>query len=233
MRALLLHDLGVADYGHVLELQERLVEMRQRGDVSDLVLLVEHPHVFTIGRGGNERHLLDQGDIPLFRVTRGGDITYHGPGQMVAYPIIDLRSHLRKAVHRYLRELEESTIATLSDFGMSARRMPPWTGLWIENRKIASIGIRVRKGVTFHGLALNVSTDLAYFERIVPCGLSWAEMTSMEKELGRRVPFSDVKERWARAFAERLGYSELKPLCQEGIPIGLKSDSRVAPTTSG
>ncbi|MGH7846266.1 MAG: lipoyl(octanoyl) transferase LipB [Candidatus Binatia bacterium] len=231
MRILLFKDLGTVDYQSTLALQEKLVAQRQAGQVADLLLTVEHPHVFTLGRAGKEQHLLDRREVPFVRTSRGGDITYHGPGQMVAYPIIDLRSTLRKAVHGYLRQIEEATIATLKKFRIRARRSPPWTGIWIENRKIASIGITVRKGVTFHGLALNVSPDLNYFKRIIPCGLSWAEVTSIEKELGRTIPLSEVKDEWVRNFVDRLGYTELKTLCPEDIQIGSRSNSPAVPIT--
>jgi lipoate-protein ligase B len=231
MRTLLFKDLGTVDYQSALALQEKLVERRQAGQVADLLLLLEHSHVFTLGRAGKEQHLLHQGSVPFVRTTRGGDITYHGPGQMVAYPIMDLRSTLRRAVHAYLQQLEEVTVTTLEKFAIRAHRSPPWTGIWIGNRKIASIGITVRKGVTFHGLALNVSPELDYFKRIIPCGLSWAEVTSMEKELGKIIPLSDVKDEWTRNFVDRLGYTELKTLCPEDIQIGSRSNSPAVPIT--
>jgi lipoyl(octanoyl) transferase len=200
--------------------------------VADVLLTVEHPHVFTIGRGGKEQHLLDRGKIPFVRANRGGDITYHGPGQMVIYPIVDLRSTLRKAVHVYLRQLEEITVKTLERFDIIARRFPPWTGVWIDDRKIASIGVRVRRGVTFHGLALNVAPDLSYFDRMIPCGLSWAQVTSMKKELRKKIALTDVKAEWVRNFVARLGYTEVKELCPENIQTGSKSNSPAVPITS-
>ena len=121
--------------------------------------------------------------VPVHRTSRGGDVTYHGPGQLVVYPIVDLRSRLRKDVHRYLHNLEQTTIQTLAEFDLQAGRKPPFTGIWIGNRKIAAIGVAVRRGITLHGLALNVNTDLSFFQRIIPCGLAWAEVTSMEREL--------------------------------------------------
>jgi lipoate-protein ligase B len=129
---------------------------------------------------------------------------------MVVYPIIDLRSKLRKEVHRYLRNLETSAIRTLNDFGLDGIRRPPYTGIWIDNRKIAAIGISVRRGITFHGLALNVNTDLSYFSRIIPCGLNWADVTSMARELGREQSQSEVRERFLHHFAECLGYSKIE-----------------------
>jgi len=209
---LICRDLGRLEYLAALELQENLVLQKQRGTLSDVLVFVEHLHVFTLGRGGKQLHVLDAGDVPVHRISRGGDVTYHGPGQMVVYPIVDLRSKLRKDVHRYLRNLEQSAIQTLADFGLKSERKPPFTGIWMANRKIAAIGVAVRRGITFHGLALNVNTDLAYFKRIVPCGLSWAETTSMERELGAPQNISAVKESFSRHFADIFGYGEVTQL---------------------
>lgn len=231
MGTLLFKELGEMEYLAALSLQERLVELKQKEKRPDMVLLVEHPHVFTIGRGGKESNLLCPGEVPVYRTGRGGDATYHGPGQMVAYPLLDLRSTLRRDVHRYLRQIERIVIHTLKDFGLRAERMPPWTGIWLEKRKIASIGVAVRRGITYHGLALNVNTDLSYFQRIVPCGLRWAEVTSMEKELGRKLPIEQVKERFLSHFVKEFGYAELKELCHEDIQIGSRSVPPAVPTT--
>ena len=232
MRTLLFRDLGTIDYLSALALQEKLLACRQAGVLGDVLLMLEHAHVFTSGRGGKEQHLLSPGAIPCYRTSRGGDMTYHGPGQIVVYPVIDLRSRLRKSVHAYLRGLEEITMTTLQRFGISARRMPPWSGLWIENRKIASVGIAVRRQVSCHGLALNVSTDLSYFNRIVPCGLTWAQMTSMEKELGKHVSLREVKNAWVHDFVAQFGYEQLEELCPADIQIGLKSQLPAVPTIS-
>ena len=171
MSALLYKDLGQIDYWAALELQQKLVETKQRQLLPDILLVLEHPHVYTIGRGGNASNVLSVQDVPLYRTNRGGDVTYHGPGQMVVYPIVDLRSKLRRAVHHYLINLELTIIGTLQDFGLLGIRRPPYTGIWIDDKKIAAIGIAVRRSIAFHGLALNVNTDLSYFNRIIPCGL--------------------------------------------------------------
>jgi len=228
MRTLLLTDLGRMDYLAALSLQERLLELKQQQSFADILLLVEHPHVFTLGRSGKESNVLSPGEIPVLRTSRGGDVTYHGPGQLVAYPILDLNSTLRKDVHRYLRNLELATIDALASFGLVADSKPPWTGVWIENRKIASIGVAVRKRITYHGVALNVNPDLSYFNRIVPCGLSWAEVTSIRKELGREISPEHVKREFVRNFVARFGFEELKELCLEDIPTGLKSERLAA-----
>ncbi len=219
------------DFLATLLLQERLVEVKLREDLSDILLLVEHPSVFTIGRGGKDSNLVCPEEVPVYRTNRGGDVTYHGPGQMVVYPLLDLRSRLRKDVHRYLRNIEMTSMQTINDFGLQGRRRPPWTGVWIGNRKVAAIGVAVRRGITFHGLALNINTDLTYFDRIVPCGLSWAEVTSMEKELGKELSVEQVKQQFVCHFVETFGYSELKELCHEDIQIGSKSEIPAVPTT--
>jgi lipoate-protein ligase B len=231
MRTLLYKHLGQSEYLSVLSLQERIVE-KKTGAFPDVLLLVEHPHVFTIGRGGKEKHLLERGGIPFYRTSRGGDITYHGPGQLVAYPLIDLRSKLRQAVHVYLRGLEKVLIKTLGAFGIAGRRNPPWTGVWVENRKIASVGISVRRGITCHGAALNVNTDLRYFGRIIPCGLPWAETTSMQRELGRELSMLQVKQAFIRAFVRQFHYGELEELCHEDIHSGSRLEPPEVPVIS-
>lgn len=210
MAQLFYQDLGRLDFLAALSRQEQLIELKQRQAVADILLFVEHPHVYTIGRSGDLNNVLAAQDVPLHRASRGGDVTYHGPGQLVVYPIIGLRSKLRKDVHRYVKNLEMTAIETLKNFGLEARRRPPYTGIWIDNRKIAAMGIAVRRGITFHGLALNVNTDLSYFDRIIPCGLSWADVTSMAKELGKDPSVHNVRESFLRHFAELFGYTEIE-----------------------
>lgn len=215
MAKLLYKILGQLDYLAALAVQERLVELKQREPSADILLFVEHPHVYTLGRGGNELNVLSAQDVPVHRASRGGDVTYHGPGQLVVYPIVDLRSKLRKDVHRYVRNLEQSAIQTLADFGIATTRRPPHTGIWIDDRKIAAIGVAVRRCITYHGLALNVNTDLSYFQRIIPCGLAWAEVTSMRKELGKEQDITEVPERFTHHFARIFGYEEvIEPTAQ-------------------
>ena len=203
-------DLGRTGYPAALALQERIVELKQQEPSADVILFVEHPHVYTLGRGGKSSNLLAPQEVPVVRTSRGGDVTYHGPGQLVIYPLIDLRSKLRKDVHRYLRNLEMSVVRTLKDFGLDSVQRPPYSGIWIGNRKIAAIGIAVRRGITFHGLALNVNTDLSYFSRIIPCGLTWAEVTSMSRELRVEQDQSKVKNRFLHHFAELFSYRDVK-----------------------
>jgi lipoate-protein ligase B len=216
---LLYQSLGRMDYLAALELQEQLVKRKQLEPSPDILLFVEHPHVYTLGRGGNEANVLAPLEVPVHRTGRGGDVTYHGPGQLVVYPIVDLRSKLRKDVHRYVRNLELSAIRTLRDFALNGARRPPYTGIWVGDRKIAAIGVAVRRSVTFHGLALNVNTDLSYFKRIVPCGLTWADVTSMAQDLGAEQSVERVRERFLQNFAEVFGYSKIEKVEDGGWRI--------------
>ena len=216
MRRLLYKDLGRMEYLAALALQEKVVALKQRNGLRDVLLLVEHPHVYTLGRGGHATNVREPADVPVYRTSRGGDVTYHGPGQLVAYPLIDLRSKLRKAVHDYLARLELTVILTLRDYGLHGTRRPPYTGIWIGDKKIAAIGVAVSRGISYHGLALNVNTDLSYFGRIVPCGLTWAEVTSMANELGKEQDQERVKDTFLQQFARLFDYSEL----QESLEIG-------------
>jgi lipoate-protein ligase B len=209
MSALIYQNLGRLEYRAAVALQERLVAARQLQQAPDMLLFVEHPPVYTLGRGGKEANVLAPKEVPVYRTSRGGDVTYHGPGQLVVYPIIDLRSKLRKDVHRYVRNLELSAIRTLADFGIEAVRRPPFTGIWVDDRKIAAIGVAVRRSITFHGLALNVNTELSYFERIIPCGLAWAEVTSMARELGQNQSLEEVRDKFLRHFAAIFGYQDV------------------------
>jgi lipoyl(octanoyl) transferase len=188
---LVVQDLGRRPYGEVLELQRNLCQRRIAGEITeDLLLLVEHEPVVTLGRGTRGHSLplppaeLERRGIPVYEVERGGDVTFHGPGQLVGYPILDLREH-REDLHWYLRSLEAALIAGLDTLGIAAGPNPGLTGVWTRGRKLASIGIHVKQWVTFHGFALNVNTDLSYFDLIVPCGIRDVVMTSVALELGR------------------------------------------------
>jgi lipoate-protein ligase B len=220
MYTLYFQDLGKLEYVSALAVQEKLVQLRQRQLLADTLLFVEHPHVYTLGRGGQVNNVIAAGGLPVYRTSRGGDVTYHGPGQLVVYPIIDLRSKLRKDVHRYLRNLELSAIRTLQDFGLAASRRPPYTGIWIASRKIAAIGIAVRRAITFHGLALNVNTELSYFKGIIPCGLDWADVTSLERELGVKQSLEYTRARFLHHFVDIFGYSEVNETAVVGDKPG-------------
>jgi lipoate-protein ligase B len=196
-------DLGLVEYPQALALQEELVKQRSAGEGADTLLLLEHPAVFTLGRGADERNLLTLRGTPVYRVSRGGEVTFHGPGQLVGYPIFDLTVHGRD-VHAYLRTLEAVLIDVLVEYGLPATQKSGLTGVWLGDRKVASIGVGVRRWITYHGFALNVDPDLSYFADIVPCGLNGVRMTSMKEELGYAVDMETVKVRVAERCLRRL-----------------------------
>jgi lipoyl(octanoyl) transferase len=196
-------DLGTREFGEVWALQRELVAARQKDEIPDTLLFVEHPHVITAGRSAHRENLLAADDLPIFEIERGGDVTYHGPGQLVGYPIFLLRPE-EHDLHRYLRNLEGALIRGLQRFELQGERKPTWTGVWSAGgaRKLASIGVAVKRWVTLHGFALNVSTDLSRFSAINPCGLDAAVMGSMVGELGRPVDIDAVKSTLRETFAE-------------------------------
>ena len=204
MRRCALRQLGRVDYASALQLQQQLAADRKQGLIPDQLLLLEHPHVITMGRNGHAENLLADDDImaragiAFYPTDRGGDVTYHGPGQLVGYPILDLRDWQRD-VGAYVRAVEETIIATLAEYGIAAGRIPKLTGVWVGERKIAAIGVHLSRWVTSHGFALNVSTDLSYFQYIVPCGLT-RPVTSMAA-LGVRASLDEVGARLAVHFA--------------------------------
>ncbi len=200
--------LGLVDYAVALAWQQTLVTQRIAAEIPDSLVLLEHPPVFTLGRGGDESYLLDPGPVPVHRVGRGGEVTFHGPGQLVGYPILDLKQN-GTDVHRYLRLLEDVVIATLAAWGIAATRRDGLTGVWVGPDKIASIAIGVRRWVAFHGFALNVNTDLSYFSAIVPCGLPGVRMTSMQELLKEELPLDTVQSTMARDFARIFGHQEI------------------------
>jgi len=210
-RILEVRRLGTVPYREALTLQEGLVRRRRAGEIPDQLLLLEHPHVLTLGSGARDEHVLVKPErrqaigLDLSRSGRGGDVTYHGPGQLVGYPILDLKPD-RKDVHLYLRSLEEVLIRVLRHYGVEGRRVDASTGVWTSEGKVAAIGIRVSSGwITSHGFALNVSTDLGYFETIVPCGLADRSVTSLERILARTVPMAEAMEVVASEFSTVFG----------------------------
>jgi lipoyl(octanoyl) transferase len=209
----LVWDLGACEYLPSLELQRKVVQKRKSSEIPDSLLFVEYPHTITLGRGGNTEHLLAAASelksrsVGYWETDRGGDITYHGPGQMIAYPILDLKG-LRRDIDWYLRCLEECIMETLVDFGIQGDRVAGATGVWVGDEKIAAIGVRTSQWVTSHGVALNVHTDLDYFDLIVPCGLRSRGVTSLSKILGSRAPgLHEVKSRFTNHFGGIFGRS--------------------------
>lgn len=201
--------LGLVSYAQGLELQKSLVEQRRAGDVPDQLLLLEHPPVITLGvKTRNDRSnivaspdLLDEQGVEVFETGRGGDVTYHGPGQLVGYPIIDLKPD-RCDVHQYVRDIEEVMIRAAAQFGVIALRVPGLTGAWVGDEKLAAIGVRIARWITSHGFAFNVNTSLAHFDFIVPCGISGKGVTSLEKLLGHPVSMAEVEEAVVNAFTD-------------------------------
>jgi lipoyl(octanoyl) transferase len=226
MKELLVIDLGLVEYGAAWELQRRVAAARKAAAIPDVLLLCEHPHVITLGRSGkisNLRapdHVLRQMGVSFFETNRGGDITYHGPGQLVGYPILNL-AEIRRDVGWYVRSLEEAMIRATAEFGMASKRLSGCTGVWVDvavgsatgkeveemkdEEKLAAIGVHLSRWVTSHGFAYNVSTDLRYFDLIVPCGIAGKRATSLEKLLDRRVEMKEVAPRVAAHVGEIFG----------------------------
>jgi len=207
--ALTVADLGVVDYDAALALQADLLAARGRGESADMLLMLEHPHIFTLGRGADERFIVaNPAGVPVRRVSRGGQVTYHGPGQLISYPILKLEGGERD-VTKYLRNLEAAMIDALAKFGIDATRRNAMTGVWVGARKIASIGVGLRRWITWHGFALNVSTDLGYFDSIVPCGIDGCRMTSVCEVTKRPVSVREFAAVMRESFARTFGYDEI------------------------
>ena len=209
MRSLDVRRLGLIPYTDALDLQKRLVDQRRAGEIPDQLLLLQHPHVITLGvKTRNSRshvlatpEMLGVAGVELYETGRGGDVTYHGPGQLVGYPIIDLRPD-RCDVHRYVRDIEEVMIRAAAAFGVVAERVKGLTGIWVGSEKLGAIGVRISRWITSHGFAFNVSTDLSKFGLIVPCGISDRGVTSLEQLLRRSVDMAEVEDVVAEAFRD-------------------------------
>jgi len=212
--------LGLVSYDDGLRLQERSVERLRSGDAPEQLLLLEHPHVFTLGRGADSSNILaDQqqlqsNSVEVHETGRGGDVTYHGPGQLVGYPIINLKPD-RCDVHRYVRDIEEVLIRTIAEFGVTGTRIAGLTGVWVGNEKIGAIGVRIARWITSHGFALNVNTDLSYFKMIVPCGITDKGVTSLSRLVGRSIDTREVSQTTAVNFGRVFGREMVMPPCDE------------------
>ncbi|HKJ81203.1 MAG TPA: lipoyl(octanoyl) transferase LipB [Ignavibacteriaceae bacterium] len=215
-------DLNFIDYKEAWDLQKEVLTLRSDGKVNDVLFLLEHPHTYTLGKVADKRNLisskeyLEKNKISVYDIDRGGDITYHGPGQIVGYPIIDLKSWVMDT-HKYLRALEEVIIETCAEYGVKGTRNPKYTGVWIEDRKIAAIGIKVSRWITMHGFAFNINTDLDLFNGIIPCGISDKEVTSLGKEINKDISISEVKEKLVNNFKSIFEYKELSAITREEL----------------
>ncbi len=214
-------DLDKRDYREVWELQKIIHEKRVNEELPNTLLLVEHNPVITMGKSGQESNVLfpveflKEKGVDFYHIERGGDATYHGPGQLVGYPIFNVRDGLA-GIKPFINGMEEAIIATLRGFGIEGCKRKDMIGVWTEKGKICSIGVAVKKWVSFHGFALNVNTDLSYFDLIVPCGLKNVEMTSMQRILGKEVPMNDVKKGIVRSFREIFD-KDVRKVCLEEI----------------
>ena len=205
-------DLGKIDYQEAWDLQRELFDKRYKNELHDILLLLEHNHTYTLGKTADKNNLigsrsyLEENEISVYDIDRGGDITYHGPGQIVGYPIISLENW-KKDTHKYLRAIEEVIIRTCCDFGINSSRNEKFTGVWVDDKKIAAIGIKVSRWITMHGFAFNVNTDLKYFNGIIPCGIKDKAVTSLENELNQKMNLETVKNLLVKHFKDVFDYS--------------------------
>ena len=195
-----IQDLKRKNYKDTLKIQERLRKQVLINSYKESLILVEHDHVYTLGKNANSSNILNE-VCEVIKTERGGDVTYHGPGQLVAYPIIDLKKR-QIGVKTYVKQIEQLISKTLEEYGLSTHVPRQETGVWVNDRKIASIGIHISKGVTMHGLAINVNTNLSYFDNIISCGIDGVKMTSLYKELGKKIPMNDIKKQLVSNFKQ-------------------------------
>ena len=201
-------DLGLSDYNDTWKLQKKLQSKRILGEIEDHLLLVEHPPVFTLGKNASKQHIINNSeDVSIIQTDRGGNITFHGPGQLVCYPILDL-NHYKRSITWYMRELEQLIIDVLGEYDIKASRKKGLTGTWVKDKKIAALGVRISRWVTMHGFSLNINPDLNFYKNIIPCGIKEYGVTSMAKIMGNEVPSMDeVKTKMTKRFTKNfVGY---------------------------
>ncbi|MEW6005636.1 MAG: lipoyl(octanoyl) transferase LipB [Stygiobacter sp.] len=221
-KKLIYSNLGFIDYKDAWDLQKAIFENRMNNNIDDVFLLLEHPHTYTLGKVADKKNLLfneeqlSKNKISVYEIDRGGDITYHGPGQIVGYPIIDLKNW-KQDTHEYLRSLEQVIINVCSEYGIQTERKANYTGVWIDERKIAAIGIKISRWVTMHGFAFNINTNLDYFNGIIPCGIKDKEVTSLEIELGETISIDEVKQKLLNQFKEIFNYKEIEEVEKEKL----------------
>ena len=214
-RKLVYCDLELIDYKDAWDIQKSVHKLRVENRIDDVLFLLEHPHTYTLGKTADKENLvsdqkyLDDNKISVYDIDRGGDITYHGPGQIVGYPIISL-TNWQQDTHKYLRAIEEIIIRVCSEYGLKGNRVDKYTGVWIDEKKICAIGIKVSRWITMHGFAFNVHTDLELFNGIIPCGITDKEVTSLNRELKKKIPLNEVKERIIHHFDYLLKYDQIE-----------------------
>lgn len=215
-------NLGFIDYKKAWDLQKETFELRVKNQIPDVLYLLEHPNTYTLGKTADHNNLvgseeyLSANKISVYDIDRGGDITYHGPGQIVGYPIINLNDW-KNDTHKYLRALEETIIMTCAEYGIEGGREPKYTGVWVGDRKIAAIGIKVSRWITMHGFAFNVNTDLSFFSGIIPCGIADKDVTSIKREIKSAVKIDVVKAKLVENFAEIFSYANVSQVTKEEI----------------
>ncbi len=221
-RKLVYCDLGLIDYKVAWDLQKSIHQLRAENKIDDVLFLLEHPHTYTLGKiadkknlVGDEKYLSDN-KISVYDIDRGGDITYHGPGQIVGYPIISL-INWKQDTHKYLRAIEEVVIKVCAEYGLQASRIDKYTGVWIDDRKICAIGIKVSRWITMHGFAFNVNTDLKLFKGIIPCGITSKDVTSLNRELKKEISLAEVKEKIIRHFDDLFNYDQIEFKAKEEL----------------
>jgi len=221
MRALRINT-GLADYKTVWDLQKKIHLYKQKNKYDDVILTVEHPPVYTLGKTGDRNHILISDkemkarNISYYEIDRGGDITFHGPGQLVVYPIFDLNNYY-KDTHRFLRDLEEVVIRTLKEYGIVSSRDEDYTGVWVNDEKICAIGIKVSRWITMHGLAFNINNDLTYFDKIIPCGIFHKGVTSMKQQLRKETAFNEVTGKVLKNFKNVFNINEIVNITTEEL----------------
>lgn len=220
-------NLGIADYKEAWDLQKKIHLYKQQNKYEDVIITVEHPPVYTLGKSGTRDHILISDEemktlgISYYEIDRGGDITFHGPGQLVVYPVFDLNNHY-KDTHRFLRDLEEVIIQTLKEYGIEGARDEEYTGVWVNNEKICAIGIKVSRWITMHGLALNVNNELSYFDKIIPCGIFHKGVTGMKKILGKEANFAQINQKILENFRNVFKISRLDTVTINEMEMTIK-----------
>ena len=222
IRKLVYCDLGFIDYKVAWDLQKSVHQLRVENKIDDILFLLEHPHTYTLGKTADRENLvsdkkyLDENKISVYDIDRGGDITYHGPGQIVGYPIINL-TNWKQDTHKYLRSIEEVIINVLKEYSLNGTRVEKYTGVWLYDRKICAIGIKVSRWITMHGFAFNVNTDLKLFNGIIPCGITDKDVTSLNRELNKEINLFEVKEKIIHHFSAEFNYDQIEFKSKEEI----------------